>query len=230
MTQDTTVEFGHRLVQAVEGHPLAPLTPHGRQRWLLDKLVKETKVSVSPNTMSKWFNGTARPRPDNIRELARVLKVDEVWLTIGRKPTDSLTTMHGMEKANGSALLLAGMIETTGGKVTFPAGEESVVDLHVNMTGQRFDVVVCQARERGSEVDFLVSEPVRGARVIAVVLTPAETTGTASVSLYDLTDVPRQTLGGFSVVTMERRAEGKFKVAGERALVAPLKSMAAVTA
>ena len=132
MAQETTEEFAHRFGRAVEGHPLAPPTPHGRQRWVLEKLENEAGLTVSPNTMSKWFHGTARPRPDNIRKIARVLKVDEVWLAMGQKPADQMSaTMGQAESAKGAVLLVAGLVEMAGGRVTFGAKNDKAADLQI---------------------------------------------------------------------------------------------------
>ncbi|WP_299549946.1 helix-turn-helix transcriptional regulator [uncultured Tateyamaria sp.] len=224
---DTTEEFAHRFNRAVEGHPLAPPSPHGRQAWVLEKLQKETGLTVSANTMSKWFHGTARPRPDNIRKIARVLQVDEVWLTMGKTPAQQqAATMPGSERAKGAALLVAGLIEMAGGRVTFPGKDQAPVDLQVNMNGDQFNAVVVVLSEQAGVSSCVVPEPVGDARILAVGCHPsAAPSSTASLTIHDLTDVTRQTLGGFSVIQLEGRPEGRYKAPGVSRLLTPLESV-----
>lgn len=203
MTQDTTIEFSKRFAQAVEAHPLSPVSPHGRQRWMLDKLKTETGVVVSPNTMSKWFNGSARPRTDNIRHLARILGVDEVWLAMGKKPVERPEQAR-VRAANtsGAALLVAGLVEVNGGRVTFPAGSETY-DLHINVNGSQFSAVVVTGRSTGDTLECIVPEPVGESRILVVVPQKAKTNDCPScVSVLDATDAPRQGLGGYSVISI----------------------------
>jgi len=227
MVQETTQEFSFRLTQAVEASPLAPPTPHGRLSWLQRELERGgTKVSV--NTVHKWCHGLSRPREDKIRALAKTLKVDEVWLALGRKPVDAHRQSDAnMSKAKGAVLLLAGLIEVHGGKVTFPANSESTPHLWANINGEQFGVIaVTPQGQDGAKVSFIVPEPVGPHRVLAVV----NTGKSLSATLFDLTDVPRQSLGGFSVVTLETRKGNKFKVEGQHGLLSPMASVSDFTA
>lgn len=225
MVQETTLEFAERLTRAVEGHPLAPPTPYGRQTWLKDKLEKEEGLVLSPNTVSRWFIGGVRPRTDTIRAIAKVLKVDEVWLSLGRKP-DVQKSKYGVEAtADGAILLLAGLIETAGGKVSFAKPEEAPTHLYANIDTARFEASVVTPTQSGGVVNFLISEPVGSARVIAVLVDPDCKSATISVNLYDITDLPRQELGGFSVVTLEKKKNNRLGVPGEDTVVEPLKGL-----
>ena len=212
MTQDTTIEFGKRLERAVDGHPLAPPTPYGRQAWLLEKLRKETSLDVSANTISKWFGGTARPRPDNIRKIAQVLRVDEVWLALGRKPTDRPEGVPEVEKTQGAALVLAGLLEMNGGRVSYPNPDAAPVDLHVTLKGSSFDVIAATPTVDGETFSFVINEPVRDARIIAVVCAcePGKVEQTCCINLYDLTTAPRQKFGGFSVLQVKAAAPDRM--------------------
>jgi len=61
------------------------------------------------------------------------------------------------------------------------------------------------------------------ARVIAVfAVAPRSETTTICLSVLDLTGCPCQTLGGYSIVVLEARKDGRFKAEGQRALIAPL--------
>ncbi len=189
-------------------------------------------MEVSPNTIHKWVTGTSRPREDNVRKIARVLRVDEVWLAFGKKPAATpVEEKREAAQAAGATLLLAGLIETHGGRVTFPGGEDGSPGIWVNMGNSRFGAVAVTPSITGNKCSFVVPEPVGDHRVIGLVLESADKEGhpacgfSACVDLVDLTEVPRQNLGGFSVVQIERRPNGKFKVEGERSILGAMASV-----
>lgn len=218
--RETTDEFTHRLNKAVAGHPLAPPTPFGRQKWLQDKLAKETRLEVSPNTIHKWVNGLARPREDNIRRIAKVLSVDDVWLSLGRSPVEDVrATKDGAARAAAGALLLAGLIEMRGGKVTFPTQDDEAVSLFANINGKRIGITVVTAQVKGGKVSYMIPEPVGDNRVVSVEERPNCEGFSGCYSILDLTKVPRQNFGGFSVVTGEVRPNGQVKIEGQRNLL-----------
>lgn len=70
-------------------------------------------------------------------------------------------------------------------------------------------------------LSFVVPEPVGQNRVIAVIADGDALTA----RLVDLTNVERQLLGGFSVVQLERRKDGKLKAPSQRALLSPMASL-----
>lgn len=205
---------------------MAPPSPYGRQAWVLEKLKKEAKLEVSPNTMSKWFSGAARPRADNVRKIAQVLKVDEVWLALGRKPTDRTATPAGAERSRGAVLLIAGMIEMEGGRVTFPGADAAPIDLQVNLTGHQFNLIVVTPAENGDKISCIVNEPVGDAKVVAVCPAPKKSRAASTIcfDLYDLTNVEKQAFGGFSVIEMQRAEANTFTV-GDQTKLKPIKGI-----
>lgn len=198
MVQQTTEEFLFRLAQAVEAHPLAPPTPHGRVTWLMRELEKQLGVKVSLNTAHKWMTGASRPREDRILDLARLLKVDEIWLALGRKPAGAAGEVgevgEGAVRAKGAALVVAGLVELRGGRVSF---SDDGATLSINMGGATFSAVPVSGQRNGDRWAFMVPEPVGTNRVIAVV--PMET-GPCHVSVFDVTEAPRKNFGGFSIL------------------------------
>lgn len=226
MGQETTGEFARRLRQAIEGNPHAPQNLHGRQSWLRQRLKERTGREFSANTIHKWVKGTARPRPDAMRDLANVLKVDEVWLSLGRKPTDmSSPSTVDAATASGAALLVAGLIEVSGGRVSFPSADSGTVSLWANIGSARLGIVALTPQSSEGEPAFVVPEPLGDNTLIGIV--PCNQTdgciSTACVDLIDLTEVPRENLGGFSVIRLERRKDRAFKIEGQRQLLRPLK-------
>ncbi len=226
MAQTTTEEFGHRLSQALEACPTAPPNPHGRLSWLKRELERQgTKVSV--NTVHKWCHGYSRPREDKIRALAKVLKVDDVWLSLGRKPIETPAKVsEGAARAKGAVMMLAGLIEVAGGRVTFP-NTDSTPHLWVNLNEEQFGAVIVTPQGRdNATVSFVIPEPVGEFKVLAVVSEP----GLMNMQILDLTEVRRELFGGFSVVKLDCRKGGKFKAPEHRHLLSPIASVTELAA
>ncbi|WP_188526783.1 helix-turn-helix transcriptional regulator [Sinisalibacter lacisalsi] len=162
---------------------------------------------MSVNTVHKWVHGVSRPREDNIRALAGLLQVDEVWLALGRTPTPAATGANaGADAAHGAALLVAGLIEVRGGRVTFASASQDVPHFTANFRGDRFDVIaVSPQTASGEALSFVVPEPVGDCRVMAVV---AKEHG--PVAVLDITKAERHNFGGFSVIELTRDPEGRL--------------------
>jgi len=208
MAQKTTEQFSERLARAVEGYPLAPPTPHGRVTWLMRELEKQIGVKVSLNTAHKWMTGASRPREDRVRDLARMLRVDEIWLAFGKAPTATPVQVESQaHRARGATLLVAGLIEVCGGRVSFADDGKS---LSVSHDGVNFGLVPVVGQVSESKISFVVPEPVGDSRVVAVV---PNARGAFDVDLLDATRLPRQNFGGFSVFEVHIGARGSYKQA-----------------
>ncbi len=214
---------------AVDGHPLAPPTPFGRQAWLRERLEKEAKIKVSANAVHKWMHGTSRPREDTIRALARLLSVDELWLNMGRTPTDNYgaqpaaTDPGATSGVKPAALTLAGLVQMAGASVVFAAKDEAA-DLYLDFGSGRMGVIAVAPEERQGSLLAVISEPVGDNRIVAI-LRGNRTACSVCLSVFDLTEVPRQNFGGYSVLSMEARKDGRLKVQGVKNLVSPLGSV-----
>lgn len=231
MSQETTKEFSARLRMAVEGHPLAPDTPFGRQSWLREKLAREAKIEVSANAIHKWMNDASRPREDNIRAIAKVLNVDELWLSMGKTPGNKSDTQgpDPGKATSAGVMILGGLIEMAGGRVIFP-GKEDPADIRATIDGQDVGivVVVCDAAEPVNAI--MVQEPVGDTRVIGVTRRCHTGAATVMFDINDFTKAPRKSFGGYSILQVERQATGKFKVEGAEDLYARLESVAELVA
>ncbi|QQA44033.1 hypothetical protein [Pelagovum pacificum] len=224
--RDTTKEFGYRLRLAVESHPDSPEMVQGRQKWLKNRLLEEARVDVSSNTINKWYRGLARPRYGKLHAIAELLQVDESWLALGRRPLDNQTDLPAdAGSASGPVLLLAGMIELLGGKVTFPKPGEGRPHIYANLGDSHGGIVICNSMGRDDETSFIVAEPVGDNRIIGLIEVDEAATGTASYSLFDLTDLPRQRFGGFSAVGFKRMADGHIQIIGHDEPVPPVRKL-----
>ncbi len=223
MVQKTTEEFAFRLGQAMDSHPRVPPSQHGRVTWLMREL-ETVGVKVSLNTVHKWVNGAARPREDRIRDLAKLLKVDEVWLALGKKPVDGPQAMNErVGQASGAVLAVAGLIELCGGRVTFPTPGEGP-HLRANLSGREIEVVAVAPQVSGDKLSFIVPEPAKNYRIVAVLprcAMPGESVS-RHLELLDISGIERQNFGGFSVLELRRNEKGEIKLPRKRDALEPL--------
>lgn len=136
--------FAQRLNTACDGHPHIPEYGHGRQTWIKEKL------DVSHEAVRKWFSGETRPRPLKMKALARILEVDEAWLSLGVIPD----TPHDEKRARsgqveGAVNVVGGLIQMNGGHIAFPGDNDaraSYVDLYAIIKGAQYAVNVALAK------------------------------------------------------------------------------------
>lgn len=132
--------FARRLNQACDDHPNVPPFYSGRQSYV------HKALKVSPEGTRKWFAGLTKPRPETMTRLARLLGVDEAWLSLGVTPPASLKereTRNAM--AGGAVNIVAGFIQLDGGRVAFPRADDPQaehVDLYVIIRGMQFSIHV----------------------------------------------------------------------------------------
>lgn len=150
MSKIVDPEFARRLEVACGDNPYCPTgLQRGKQKWLREELAQlGDEFSVSAEAVSKWFAGETRPRPKMMRALANVLKADEAWLSLGLVP--DMTLKEKKERSisvEGGALLLAGLIQISGGNSTFPkTGDASREDLLAIIDGEAIEIDAPLAR------------------------------------------------------------------------------------
>lgn len=220
---DAAFAFSERLRRTRDMEPLAPPGEYGRLTWLKRELETRAGLSVSVNTVHKWVHGTALPRPDNITCLSKVLKVDQVWLAMDRKPVANAETQAASaSRATGAVMLLAGLIELGGGRVSFPETGQPGPHLWANIGTSRFGLVVVAPQFAPERVTFVVPEPMESYRVVGVVSgLRARGSHSVAVDLIDLTGLPKTSFGGFSVIELEKTKSSGLRIA-DGAVVKPM--------
>ena len=132
--------------------------------------------------------------------------------------------------SQGATLVLAGLVEMSEGRVTFPRGDDDSASLWVDLGDGLRGITVVTGKRQGDTVSYIVPEPVGDNLVIAVNVRTEGTgfSGSGVFELLDLTKANRKNFGGFSVVQCESRGNGKVKVEGQRNLIEPIRGLAAL--
>lgn len=151
--------FAKRLTEACDSSPIVPDYNKGRLVWIQRQLQEIPGVKVSIESIRKWLSGEARPRPKMLSNLARVMKVDEVWLALGVTP--GLTPDQKVTRsiyADGSVNLVAGLVQMDGGHIAFVEPDDpqsAYADFHAIIHGKAHLIKVnVGTMTNGKQVNF----------------------------------------------------------------------------
>lgn len=151
-------EFAHRLQLACEDNPHCPPPNYGRLSWFVDRFAEFNK-SVTTETVRRWLAGEARPRTDKMTLLAKILKTDEAWLSVGGPKVDpkERRRAHSRE-ASGPVNLVAGAMQVAGSTPAFPDDEngDPGVNLQAVIRGAFYRLHVTMGAIKDSELRFNV--------------------------------------------------------------------------
>lgn len=144
-------EFNQRLRMACDNLPeIVPPYGQGRQVYIARKL------KVTQEAVRKWFTGDARPKLAKMKELAKILDVDEAWLSLGIEPElDRVEKRVHNDKSEGAVYVLFGMMSMGGGHCAFPNGRDGrseYVDFYSIIGGQQVAFHVSMGRETSKDV------------------------------------------------------------------------------
>jgi transcriptional regulator with XRE-family HTH domain len=161
-------EFKFRLHQASNDSPDIPPYGHGQQVYIARKL------KVTQEAVRKWFAGESRPRASKMRELAKILGVDEAWLALGVLPEMDRREKraHGL-KSDGAVHLMYGMFSLAGGICAFPSERDprkADIDFYTIIRGTQMPIHVSTARKTDDgRLEFVVPHDYEGIRCIGVI-------------------------------------------------------------
>lgn len=158
-------EFARRLVKACENNPVVPEKGKGQQLWLAQKM------DLSQEAVRKYMEGEARPRPDKMTKLAKILSVDEAWLALGVNPEmDQKGKRQYKNRVEAAGYLAFGVFMSNGYSCAFgPEGDEAV-DFYAIKGGQQKAVAVTTGRERSKGVWLFPVKPTYEGTINVVVL------------------------------------------------------------
>lgn len=192
--------FAKRLNEACDGHPHIPPYGQGRQTWVKEHL------DVSHEAVRKWFTGQSRPRPGKMKDLARVLEVDEAWLALGITPDLEPKEKRARNaQAEGACNVVGGLIQLNGGSIAYPGDNDSraaYIDLYAIVRGASFSIHVSLAnRFSEGQFSFVVPKEYKDCRVIGVI--HARSTRIHLIDLtHDLIDKHKVRKGGYFLVSL----------------------------
>lgn len=168
-------KFAERLERASIDHPHCPTElTRGKQKWVREKIEElyAPTLSASPEAVRKWFAGEARPRPKMMKALAEILNVDEAWLALGIVPDMSQKERKKRARtAEGGAMLLAGLIQISGGHPSFPSpGDIDRPDLIAIIDGEavEIDAPLAKHLETGAH-SFTIKRGYEQRKVVGIV-------------------------------------------------------------
>ena len=146
-TKNATVdrEFAKRMKIACDNIPGMPFGK-GRAAWI-QREMNIRGVETSLNTVYRWYEGSMRPRPNKMKILAEVLKVDTAWLANGTVPELNFEEKkHFDASADASVNILMGFIQMAGWNCAFPEEDDpnkSAVHFYSIINGRQRRFYVC---------------------------------------------------------------------------------------
>jgi transcriptional regulator with XRE-family HTH domain len=146
-------EFARRLLKACENNVTVPEKGKGQQVWLAQKM------NISQEAVRKYMEGLARPRPDKMTKLAKLLNVDESWLALGVNPEmDQKGIRQYKNRVEAAGYLTFGVFMSNNYSCAFGEEGDERVDFYAIKGGQQKAVAVTTARERSKGVWFVPGE------------------------------------------------------------------------
>lgn len=164
--------FGRRLTEASDNSRDIPEFNKGRYVWIRDQMGRLGQP-VTVESIRKWYSGEARPRPEKMKALARVIRVDEGWLSLGLTPL--MTPEQKATRnifAEGSINLVAGMMQISGANIAFvdpKAPEAAFADFHVIMRGRAYLIKIAVGVLSEGKFKFALPNEFERVQVIGVV-------------------------------------------------------------
>jgi len=183
----TDAAFAARFLKASDQNPHCPDKNFGRYGWIAQQLYAKG-ITVSNESIRKWFHGESRPTIENVTALADILKVDLSWLQFGVDSQMAAKEQKARNaEADGSVNLIAGLIQSDGGAPAFPAADDlgalnDHVDLYAVIRGAKYAFHVVTGNRNGEKLVFNVPTNHENVVLIGVIREGF------SVQVYELTE------------------------------------------
>lgn len=128
------MEFAKRLNQACDESPIVPEHGRGRQVFLAKKL------GVTQEAVRKWLVGESTPRDEKVKDLAKVLGVDHLWLAMGTTPLEIADKRQAALRGDAAVYGVMSYLLLAGYHVAIPQGD-SKVDIFAIKHGTQLSIV-----------------------------------------------------------------------------------------
>lgn len=169
-------ELAKRFKKALDASDRVPPENFGRLQHIADELRKHFQIDVSRESVRKWIGGESRPRPDKMRALATILKVNEGWLSLGINPSLTSEEERLRPKAvNAAILYVAGVIGMNGATTAFPDvadPQSEYVNFYAILNGRQHLFYVSLGEQHRSGFKF--SMPNNFERIVVIAVVPGE--------------------------------------------------------
>lgn len=208
--------FAQRITKAADHHPHVPPIAQGRLSWFRDRFKADYGIEISLETVRKWFYGEAKPRPDKMTMLAKMLEVDEGWLSLGLEPDLQPREQKARNAvADGAVNLLAGVIQMNGGNPAFPVegdrrAERNHIDLYAIIRGAQYAFHVSLAAKADVGYRFTVPSEWEDAFQMGVIMVDPTTFWFIEIGEFDVAKGTKR--GGFVEVTISHREAEKRRI------------------
>jgi hypothetical protein len=182
------LEFADRLNKAADLNPNVPPLRSGRLTYIQDEMEKRG-MTVSLETVRKWFSGESMPHKSRWETISEILKVDQAWLIHGTEDVTPSERRLRNAMADGAVNFVAGLMQMDGATVAFPDdGDRYAIQDHIDLTaiirGASYAIHVIVAEERDSGPVFSVPTELRHTVPIGVVRHEG-----FNFSVYEITDM-----------------------------------------
>lgn len=180
--------FARRFEEACNLSDHVPAYNHGRLRFIQDELAA-LGIKASRETVRKWYAGEARPRPDKMKALARILKVDEAWLSIGTKPamTPVKTQVANVE---GAVNVVAGIFAMNGASYAWAEDGDEGVHFVAIYKAKKYSVYVAAGEELADGIRFNLPNSYEGKLLVGLIRK-----GAVNVALFQIPEAMVEAAG-----------------------------------
>lgn len=146
--------FAMRMKRACDANPLIPDENNGRLVWIKDRMEAEG-MEVSLQSVHRWYHGRARPRQQKLLLLAKVISVDESWLSLGR--LDEIVSRRSKPQKpvlDGSVYATIGLMQLANVSCAWPDDDDdsaSYVHFYSIIRGKQHRFHVAYIREESED-------------------------------------------------------------------------------
>jgi len=148
------MDFKNRLLRSCASSSAIPEYGMGRQTFI----AKELKVSQE--AVRKWFSGESKPRAAAMAQLAKVLNVELVWLSLGVEHSETESNRSVARRQDAGLYALTAYLIHAGYAVAFTTEGTDLSDITAMRDGviKKFRTHTFLADSRKSDINPTASE------------------------------------------------------------------------
>lgn len=211
--------FAMRMRRACDANPAIPAENDGRLVWIKDRMNDEG-MEMSLQSVHRWYHGRARPRQQKLLLLAKVIGVDESWLSLGR--LDEIVARRSKPQKpilDGAVYVTVGLMQLANISCAWPDEDDqsSYVHFYSIIQGKQYRFHVAYIRDETEAGDVKIHLPPEYEKCSILVCRCASAT---SVDLWSLDartiEASAENHGGF--IELQGSVKGSNLTIGSRAI------------